>query len=199
MLLHLLALVGPFSLISGLLSSAIHPGLLSFHCIGLLLHTGRSSLPKRCVGGTSGLPGSTLRKTHSVWQLSVGERSSLTLYTACDKWAIGRQWSQEQLPRVRSISKRRGKTKTWVLPRGSQGVLPNANAGDSIIHLDAVKGAEGWQSAPVSQGKSPALSDMMKGLFLSGLACSLPFQTQNKAAKMLPCGYHPETLLLSLG
>lgn len=73
--------------------------------------------------------------------------------------------------------------------REGHGVLfPHANAGDGVIHLGAVKGAEGCQSEPVSQDKSPALTDMMKGLFLSGLACSLPFQTQSEAAEPLPRG-----------
>lgn len=115
MLLHLLALAGLLSLISDLLSW--HPPWTSF----FLLHWASSAhwqilSPKEECLRHSWLPGSTLRKTHSTNGFQQGEVISNPLYCLC-RVSHQQTMVSEQLPRIKSISKRRGEAKT---PESSQ-------------------------------------------------------------------------------
>ena len=64
--------------------------------------------------------------------------------------------------------------------------LAQVNPVTGTNHLGIVKCAEGWNSGPVGQNESPTLTGTMKGLFLSGLACSLPFKTQREEQRFYP-------------
>ena len=70
-----------------------------------------------------------------------------------------------------------------------KGILPKLGTGESCDGYHSSGNCKmSWRVRPwaVSQNESPALTGTMKGLFLSGLACSLPFKTQREEQRFYP-------------